>query len=145
LINSFIIAIIFLAIPTICALYTYKAIKKGIYLKFINKDINLKYYRTYSVISIKRLEWAYEFRRLNPLSESKSNLELIEELKDKRNRSLKNLAVVSLICISSIILSHSLLNIPFITMTLYIVLLGAICLFLSMICYYHTELPEKND
>jgi len=145
LINSIIFLIVLLAIPTICVFSTYEAIKRGYSLKFINEHINLKYYRTYSIISIKILEWANEFEDLNPLSEHISNLELIEELKNKRNRSLKNLGIVALIGISGMIISISLINLRIITIILYIVLLGAICLFLSMTCYYHTEIPEKKD
>lgn len=155
--SSFTGSIIYLIIPIICVLLSFNLIKGGFKLTLIqnleNKYINFKFYRKYSIISIRRLDWANEFKNLNQTSEYKLNLELIEELKKKRNRSAIYLGIMATICIQGIIFSFLLLGlgiIPYIVADiivnfLYFFLIGAIMFFVIKFAYYTIKTLDMED
>ena len=144
-INSFVSLIILLAIPKVCVFRIYNAIKAHSYIKFIDDHIEFKYYKDYSIISSKNVEWGYAFKNLNELSENILKLELTEELKKKRNKALKNLGITALISLIGIIISIYLFNGTIITIIIYIILLVALCFFQSNVCIYHTEIPDGEN
>ncbi|TFG24680.1 MAG: hypothetical protein EU529_03510 [Promethearchaeota archaeon] len=155
--SSFTGPIIYLIIPIICALFSFNIIKGGFKLTWIQdlekKYVNFKFYRKYSIISIRRLDWANEFKNLNQTSEYKLDLELIEELKKKRNRSAIYIGIMATICIPGIIFSFLLLGlgiIPyiiayFIGYFLYFLLIGATIFFVIKLAYYTMETLDMED
>ena len=83
LINVFITLIVFGIILSFFIFSIYKGVRGAKHVDLILEYINLKYFKTFSIVIIKRLDWADEFKRLNLAKEYKKDLELIEELKKK--------------------------------------------------------------
>ncbi len=67
--------------------------------------IVLQYSNTYSIISIKRSDWADEFKKLNQCEEDKLDLKLDEKIRKKYSKNLKKFIVIITTLISLLIIS----------------------------------------
>ena len=148
--NIFITLIVFGIILSYFIFTIYKAVKGAKYLNLILEDINLKYFKTFSIVIIKRLDWADQFKSLNQAEEYNIDLELIEELKKKKLRSLINLGIIVIIYISSVIIFSLLFLQGIIDSIIWdsilkflsFLLIGATILFIGM--RFHYDIVIKN-
>jgi len=157
LITIFITLIIFTIILTffifLLIFTSYKGFKAANYLNLIKEFINLKYFKKFSIVSIKRLDWTEEFNSLNQASEYKLDLKLIDELKKKRTRSAIYIGIMPTNCIPGIIFSFLLLGlgiIPYIVVYIIIYFLlffmiGAGAFFLVIFTYYFIKIMDMED
>ena len=149
---------IFLIIPIICVFITFIMIKDGNRLimnqESINKYITLKSYQNYSILSIRRLDWANEFKNLNQASDYELDLELIQVYKKKRKQTIIHIGIIIVTCICGIALSSMLYNIGIITSLLileiifyifFYLLTGAVSFFVIKIGYYTMKILDMEE
>ena len=148
--NIFITLIVFGIILSIFIFSIYKGVRGAKDIDLILEYINLKYFKTFSIVLIKRLDWADEFESLNKVKEYKIDLELIKELKKKKHQSLINLGIIVTIYIGGVIILAFLFlqgiidSIIWDTILKFLsfLLIGATILFIGM--RFHYDILIKN-
>jgi len=151
--NIFITLIVFGIILSFLIFYIYKGARGTKHVDIILEYINLKYFKTLSIVIIKRMDWSDEFKILNLAKEYKIDLELIEELKKKKHRSLINLGIMVIIYISGVIISSFLFLNGIIDSIIWdsiikflsFLLIGATILFIGMRFHYDILIKNMED